>query len=394
MAPVSLPERIRAALEPYMQRTAVPGVAAAISYRDEVHVLALGTLALTSAEPVQRDSLFRISSMTKPVTAAAALLLVDRGVITLDEPIERLLPELADRRVLRQLNSPLTDTVPADRPVTVRDLLTFTDGFGQLYRSPTDHPIVAAALSAGLRMGPPAPASQSAPDDWLAQLGSLPLMRQPGHSFLYDTAYDVLSVLIARAAGTDFATFLQDNLFEPLGMVDTSFSVPASKVHRLAAAYTPGSTGLELTDDPRTGQWASEPAFHSGAGGLVSTCDDYLKFARMILNQGRTGSQQLLSPAAVRLMTTDAMSPVQKSRSATIPLDFSTHTWGMGLALVTAPKQLWPQSSYGWTGGLGTHWMTDPQAEVVAVIMTQVAMTTPDSTQLFDDFARAVPVRG
>src|SRR5690625_261732 len=204
MAPVSLPERIRAALEPYMQRTAVPGVAAAISYRDEVHVLALGTLALTSAEPVQRDSLFRISSMTKPVTAAAALLLVHRGVITLDEPIERLLPELADRRVLRQLNSPLTDTVPADRPVTVRDLLTFTDGFGQLYRSPTDHPIVAAALSAGLRMGPPAPASQPAPDDWLAQLGSLPLMQQPGHSFLYDTAYDVLSVLIARAAGTDF----------------------------------------------------------------------------------------------------------------------------------------------------------------------------------------------
>lgn len=332
--------------------------------------------------------------MTKPVTAAAALMLVDRGVIELDEPVRQLVPELAERMVLQTLASPLTDTVPAVRDVTVRDLLTFTDGFGQLFASPAEYPILAAALEAGIRMGPPAPAAQPAPEAWLARLASLPLMKQPGDSFLYDTAYDVLSVLIARAAGADPGTFLQQNLFEPLGMPDTSFSVPAGKLHRFVSAYAPQSAGLELTDDPETGQWSREPAFESGAGGLVSTCDDILAFAAMLFNDGEHDGRQLLSAESVRLMTTDALSSAQKSRSLNIPLDFSAGTWGMGVSIVTRSGQRWPPGSYGWSGGLGTHWMTDPGSGTIAVVMTQVELTSPASTRLFDDFSAAVLARG
>lgn len=390
MAARTVNARIRSALEPHLDSGAIPGIVTLVARQDEVHALALGQMSLSSDEPMRRDSIFRISSMTKPISAAAALILVDREIISLDEPVQRLLPELTGRRVLRRLDSLLTDTVPARRPVTVRDLLTFTDGFGQLYGSPTDFPILAAALENNLRMGPPAPASQPAEDEWLKRLGSLPLMKQPGQAFLYDTAYDVLSVLIARAAGTDFTTFLQRNLFEPLGMTDTSFSVPAGAAHRLVSAYTPVAGGLELTDEPLTGQWSSEPAFASGAGGLVSTSDDYMAFTRMLLNQGRSDSHQVLSPAAVRLMTTDSLSDSQKSHSLIIPLDFSFGTWGMGVSIITSPGQIWPPGSYGWTGGLGTFWLTHPHDRVVAVAMTQVALTSPDSTRLFDDFSDAV----
>lgn len=384
--------RIQASLEQHIHSGALPGAVALVSFREEVRAFALGRKASTSEQPMQRDSIFRISSMSKPITAAAALLLVDRGVLSLDEPIQRWLPELADRRVLRSLNGPLTDTVRVVRPVTVRDLLSSTDGFGQLYGSPAEYPIIAAALDAGIRMGPPAPASQPEPDEWLNRLGNLPLMQQPGDSFLYDTASDVLSVLTARAAGTDFATFLRENMFQPLGMHDTGFTVPPEQQSRLVSAYTPDAvTGSPvLTDDPQTGQWSTTPAFPSGAGGLVSTCDDYLAFALMLLNDGRAGTQQILKPDTARLMIRDSLSTGQKSRSMEIPLDFRTHTWGLGMAVVTAHDQIWPVGSYGWTGGLGTQWTTDPQRQMIAIVMTQVAMTSPDSGQVFDDFSAAV----
>lgn len=385
-------ERIQVAVEPHLNSGVLPGFSAVVSQHGSVRSHVFGSMSLTSGVPMLRDSIFRISSMSKPITAAAALILADRGVISLDEPIHRFVPELSDRKVLRNLNSPLADTVPAARAVLVRDLLNYTDGFGQLYGSPTDYPILAAALDLGLRMGPPEPGAQSATEEWLARLGTLPLMRQPGHSWLYDTAADVLSVLIARAAGTDVATFLHENLFEPLGMRDTSFSVPTEKLHRLVSAYTPdAATGLlAFTDDPITGQWSTAPAFSSGAGGLVSTCDDYLAFATMLLNQGRAHTELILSPASVKLMTTDSLTERQKSRSAAIPLDFRTHSWGSGLSVVTAEDQIWQRGTYGWTGGLGTFWVTNPHEQLVAIAMTQVAMTSPDSGQLFDDFSRAV----
>ena len=217
-----------------------------------------------AAPPVTRDSLFRIASMTKPVTGAATMALIEEGLIGLDEPVDRLLPELADRRVLRELDGPLDDTVPADRAITTRDLLTFTFGFGfvmemfmpHLSRSRSWSPSDEARLST---IGPPDPAIQPDPDTWIAGLGSLPLIAQPGERWMYNTGASVLGVLLARAAGQSFGDVLRTRIFEPLGMTQTAFW--ASETGRLAAAYRPasgpagqggaeGQGGLEAWDAP------------------------------------------------------------------------------------------------------------------------------------------------
>ena len=205
-----------------------------VSRRGEVEVDVIGAKAAGGSEPLRRDSLFRISSMTKPITAAAAMILVEESRLQLDEPVDRLLPELSDRRVLRRIDGPLDDTVPARRAITLRDLLTFRMGFGLLWGPQDATPIQRAARDLHLvAFGPPAPRAQPAPDVWMRRFGTLPLMHQPGEAWLYNTGSDVLGVLVARAAGQPLETFLGERIFEPLDMKDTGFSVPASKHARL-----------------------------------------------------------------------------------------------------------------------------------------------------------------
>ena len=203
-----------------------PGVVALVAHGDDVHVVTRGALSIGGA-PLRRDSLFRISSVTKPITGAATLALVEEGLFTLDEPVDRLLPELAGRRVLRRWDGPLDDTVPASRPITVRDLLTFTLGFGMdvaMFMSPEPWPVVAAAAELHLAtLGPPQPLEQPDPDTWSARFGTLPLMAQPGERWFYNTGALVLGVLLARAARMSFAEVLRTRIFEPLGMRDTAF---------------------------------------------------------------------------------------------------------------------------------------------------------------------------
>src|SRR3989449_11035342 len=201
--------------------------------------------------------------MTKPITAAATMILVEECKLRLDEPVDRWLPELADRQVLKRLEGPPDDTVPAKRPITVRDLLTFRMGFGQMMAPPDTYPILQAASEQQIGMGPPSPSSMPAPDEWMRRLGSLPLMHQPGEQWMYNTGSDVLGVLIARASGQPLETFLRERIFEPLGMKDTGFSVPADKIDRLPASYgTNFETGaLEVYDDAEGGQWSRPPAF-------------------------------------------------------------------------------------------------------------------------------------
>ena len=231
-------DRMRDVLGGYVDRGEIPGLVALVSRHGYVHIDALGTLAAGGDRgPVRRDSIFRISSMTKPVTAVATMILVEECVLRLDEPVDRLLPELADRQVLASLDAPLDDTVPAARPVTVRDLLTFTMGFGQLMARPDAYPILAEAQERHIGLGPPRPSEFPPPDEWLRRLGELPLMYQPGERWLYNTGSDVLGVLVARASGQSFESFLHDRIFEPLGMVDTSFSVPAANLDRFATGY-------------------------------------------------------------------------------------------------------------------------------------------------------------
>src|SRR5205807_6673242 len=221
----------------YVERGEVPGLVTLVSRRGEVHVDVIGTRAIEDLAPMRRDTIFRISSMTKPITAAATMILVEECKLRLDEPVDRWLPELAERQVLKRLDGPLDDTVPANRSIMVRDLLTFRMGFGQMMAPPDAYPILKAASEQQIGMGPPSPSTLPAPDEWMRRLGQLPLMHQPGEKWMYNTGSDVLSVLIARASGQPLETFLRERIFEPLGMKDTGFSVPTAALDRLATCY-------------------------------------------------------------------------------------------------------------------------------------------------------------
>jgi CubicO group peptidase (beta-lactamase class C family) len=373
----------------YAERSEVPGLVTLVSRRGEVHVDAIGMKAFGGSDPMRRDTIFRISSMTKPITAIATMILVEECKLRLDEPVDRWLPELAERKVLKRLEGPLDDTVPAKRPITVRDLLTFRMGFGQMMAPPEAYPILSAASEQQIGMGPPSPSSMPAPDEWMRRLGSLPLMHQPGEKWMYNTGSDVLGVLIARASGQPLETFLRERIFEPLGMKDTGFSVPTASLDRLATSYwtDPESGELVVYDEAESGQWSRPPAFPSGAGGLVSTIDDYLAFGQMMLNQGKHGNKRILSRLSVELMTTDQLTPEQKAVSGLVPGSFDSHGWGFGVSVVTRRDDIAAvPGRYGWDGGMGTSWYSDPREEMVMILMTQRAWTSPSPPDVCLDF--------
>jgi CubicO group peptidase (beta-lactamase class C family) len=364
-----------------------------VSRGHEVEVEAIGSkTAGATVDPMRRDTLFRITSMTKPVTGAAALILVDAGKLRLDDPVDALLPELAQRKVLRRIDAPLDDTVAAKRPVTLRDLLTFRMGFGIVWGPPDATPIQRAANELELgAFGPPQPQVPPAPDEWMRRFGTLPLMHQPGERWMYNTGAEVLGVLIARAAGVPLGRFFQEHIFEPLGMKDTDFSVPPAKRHRFATGYfaanpfNPDVGGVVL-NDPIDGQWSKPPAFPSGGAGLVSTVDDYLAFARMLLAGGASANGRILSEQSVQMMTSDQLTPEQKANSQMLPPDYwSHHGWGFGLAVATGPRALGMPGGYGWDGGFGTYWCSDPERHIVALLMTQRA-AFPPMTSLYREF--------
>ena len=373
----------------YVERGEVPGLITLISRRGEVHVDVIGTMAYQGKDPIQRDTIFRISSMSKPITAAATMILVEECKVRLDEPVDRLLPELAGRQVLKGLDRPLDDTVPANRPITVRDLLTFRMGFGQMMAPPDAYPILKAANEKQIGIGPPSPDTQPAPDEWMHGLGQLPLMHQPGEKWMYNTGSDVLSVLIARASGQPLETFLRERIFGPLGMKDTGFSVPEHKLNRLATSYwTNFMNGkIEVFDEAKGGQWSRPPAFPSGAGGLVSTIDDYLAFGQMMLNNGKIGSERILSRLSVETMTTDQLTPEQKAVSGLTPGYFDRHGWGFGVSIVTRRDDIASvPGRYGWDGGMGTSWYSDPTEEMITILMTQQSWTSPNPPNVCLDF--------
>ncbi len=253
----------------FVRRGEVPGIVTLVSRHGQLHIDAIGAKALDGKGPVQRDTIFRISSMTKPLIAAATMILVEEGRLRLDEPVDRLLPELSDRRVLRRIDGALEDTVAAKRPITVRDLLTFRMGTGIIMAPPGTYPIQRAMDELELGQGMPRPLVPPAPDEWIRRLGTLPLMYQPGERWIYNTGSDVLGVLIARASGVPLDEFLRERLFEPLGMKDTDFFVPPDRIDRLATSYLtdPETEALVLYDEARGGQWSRPPAFPSGVGG-------------------------------------------------------------------------------------------------------------------------------
>ncbi|HEY6296196.1 MAG TPA: serine hydrolase domain-containing protein [Streptosporangiaceae bacterium] len=354
---------------------AVPGAVGLLARGGASHVFAVGD--------VGRDTIFRIASMTKPVTAVAAMICVEECLLRLDDPVDDLLPELAGRRVLVRADGPLTSTVPAERSVTVRDLLTFTFGLGLVFGASP----IAAALEA-LAQGMPRPALPPEPDEWMRRIGALPLMYQPGSRWLYNTGSDVLGVLVARASGVSFEAFLAERIFAPLGMTDTGFSVPSASLGRLPAQLaTDFSTGETVVFDPPSGQWSAPPAFPSGAGGLVSTVDDYAAFAGMLRGGGVFGGSRILSRSSVALMTADQLPPQVKAVSGLLPGQFDDSGWGFGVSVVTRQTGVAKSAgSYGWDGGLGTSWFNDPVTDLTAILMTPRAWTSASPGPVFRDF--------
>jgi CubicO group peptidase (beta-lactamase class C family) len=371
--------RVHQVLASHVERGAVPGVVALIGRYGDTHVDAIGT--------VRPDTIFRISSMTKPVTAVAAMILVEECVLRLDDPVDDLLPELAARKVLSRPDAPLDDTVPAHRPITVRDLLTFRMGTGQVFGSLGATPLAKALTEIGTN-GPPKPSAVPPPSEYLRLLGALPLLHQPGDRWMYNTGSDVLGVLVARASGQPFGTFLRERLFDPLGMTDTGFSVPASARDRLPAQYmTDFATGQTVVYDEPDGDWAAEPAFPSGAGGLVSTVSDYAAFASMLRSRGVYEGERILSGPAVELMTTDQLTPAQKAVSGLLPGTFDDMGWGFGVAVTTRRTGIAKSvGSYGWDGGLGTSWFNDPAEGLTTILLTQQAWTAPCPPAICQDF--------
>jgi CubicO group peptidase (beta-lactamase class C family) len=371
--------RLRALLEAHVSDGAVPGAVALLARGEQVEVQAVGAAAVGGAAPMARDSIFRIASITKPITAAAVMMLVDDGVLALEDPVERWLPELAARVVVRTPAGPVDDVVPAVRPITVLDLLTSRAGYGW----PSDFSLPAVQMLFDLQEDGREVQSRPDADDWLARLSRVPLLRQPGEAWLYDTCSDLQGVLVARASGQPLPEFLAARILEPLGMADTGFVVPPEARDRLTSSYRPVDGGLELADAP-DGQYSHPPAFASGSGGLVSTADDWHRFARLLLGGGTVDGRRLVSAESVRQMTTNHLTAEQRRGGE---LFLEGQGWGFGGSVDDEQIDPWNvPGRYGWVGGTGTTAHIVPSTGAVAILLTQVSMTSPVAPAIMREF--------
>jgi CubicO group peptidase (beta-lactamase class C family) len=339
---------------------------------EELQVNALGRADIGAGRPMRRDTLFRIASMTKPITSVAALMLLEEGKLALEDPIAKWAPEFAEMRVLKDPAGPLDETYPAPRQITVEDLLTHRAGLAYSFMS----------------VGPIAHAHHQAlgdvlttemdPDAWMKALAALPLSYPPGERFHYSHATDVLGFLIGRIAGMPFREFLMRRILGPLGMGDTDFWIPPEKRERAAVVYRQiEETGaLEPVDFARR---TAPPGFCGGGGGLVSTLDDYLRFARMLLNEGELDGARLLRPETVALMRTNRLTEAQREHTFMgIPFWVGSG-FGLGVSVILdAAKQAWmgagTDGAYGWPGAFGTWWRVDPKEEMILIYLVQNSM--------------------
>ncbi|MBN6038319.1 serine hydrolase [Amycolatopsis sp. 195334CR] len=380
--------KLRDVLAHHVESKKIPGLVALVCHRGETRVEALGTMRHDGGAPMRRDTIFRMASTSKPVTMAAAMVLLDECRLRLDDPVDPWLPELAGRQVLSRPDGPLDDTVPARRPITVRDLMTSTFGLGMDFEL-LGSPIQAATferLDYSVHSGP-APE----PDEWMRRLGELPLSHQPGERWQYDLSHEVLGVLVARVAGRSLEAFLRERILDPLGMEDTGFHVPSGKIDRLPPLYGPDpQTGEFLVwDEAEGGRTSQPPAFQGGGGGLVSTVDDYLAFFRMLLNHGTHDGDRILSRPAVELMTTNRLRPAQQeARDAMYrAIGQESHGgWGFGMAVRTRRTDHAPVGQFGWDGGTGTTAYADPANQLTGILLTQVGMSNSDSLNAIRDF--------
>lgn len=388
--PQKLQDELQAVMASHVRPDNLPGLLYAVCRDGETILNTIGYVDKEGSAPLREDTIFRIASLTKPIVGVAAMMLVEEGVFSLDDPIDAFLPELANRRVLKRLDGPISEIEPATRSITVDDLLTCRMGFGLLL--PFDaYPInmTLAEMGFGMSILPPEAAST---DDWIAAFSELPLMRQPGTVWLYGTSILVLGALIERASGKSLAGFCQDRIFDPLGMVDSGFCVPAEKLDRFPPVYWRNvvTGAVEVLDPGGVESWfAREPGFASADGGLVSTASDYLTFARAMLHCGAFDGGRLISQASYNKMRTDHISPEQKTRSPFFAEGFwDTVGWGYAVAINTAQTPADPQG-VGWEGGYGLTCAWDHETGTIGLLMTQ-RMIEGWVTPHFQDFWRVV----
>ncbi|MFI1163363.1 serine hydrolase domain-containing protein [Streptomyces sp. NPDC020801] len=370
-------------LRRYADDGTVPGAVGLVARGDDVEVVAVGSVDADGTAAMARDSIFRIASISKPITAAAVLMLVEEGRVGLDDPVAEWLPELSKPLVVRTPSSPVGDVVPAARPITVEDLLSSRTGWG----FPSDFALPAVQALFGVQKDGRAPQEWPDPGTWLTGLARIPLLFQPGEAWLYGTSSDLQGILVARASGRALPEFLAERVFEPLGMRDTAFEVPADRRDRFTSYYRTAETGaLELADTP-DGDWSRMPAFPSGGGGLVSTADDWLAFARMLLAGGEATGRRLLTPTSVSRMTTNHLTARQREIAA---LFLEGQGWGYGGQVDVTPADPWNvPGRYGWVGGTGTTAHLVPPTGTVTILLTQAGMRNPTPTALMRDFWRA-----
>ncbi|MEM1275279.1 MAG: serine hydrolase domain-containing protein [Pseudomonadota bacterium] len=316
------------------------------------------------------NRIFRLASLTKPVTGVAAMTLVEDGVFGLTNPVDKWLPELAEPHVLLQPNSPLDKTERAKRPITVHDLMTCQMGTGLQFES-RESPIARAMEEAHVNVGARHPRQMDS-DTWIAALGALPLIHHPGAAWMYDTSIDVLGVLLERASGMSLGALFAERIFGPLRMEDTSFWVPSSKLDRLGPCIGRGPLGkIELVDPAGTeSRFAHPPGFESAAEGLISTVADYLTFATMMLNRGRLGATRVISEESYALMTRDHVCPAQKTVSRFWPGFWESHGWGYCVAIQHGTSPSDPKG-IGWIGGFGTACTWDHESGLISLLASQ-----------------------
>jgi len=358
-------ERLTQVADKYVADGSLPGVVTLVYRKGNLALASTsGYQDLATKAPMRRDTVFALASMTKPITAVAAMMLIEEGKLQLDEPVDRLLPELADRKVLIDPAGPLTNVRPSPRPITVRDLLTYRMGIGVIkYAGIAENTPIGKAFAATAAPGITA-------DEYMARLGALPLVYAPGERFMYNTPSSVLGVLVARASGMPFDRFLETRIFRPLGMKDTGFFVPAEKRSRVATVYAPGPTGTLVPTDRHAP--SAPPVFPSASGGLYSTADDYMTFARMLLNKGKLGNVRILSRPGVEMMTRDYLTE-EAAQSFFIYKDFFSEAgFGYGLQVQTRQTGYGPSpGSYWWQGATGVAWTADPKEQMIYVRLIQ-----------------------
>lgn len=388
--PVALADR----LDALVAAGKFPGYSAAIWHDGDVTAAHGGAISM-DGPAVTSDALFRIASITKLITAATALTLVEDGLIELDDPVHPVLPELAGMKVLADIAGPVDNVVDAVRPVTLRHLLTNTFGQGLIMQWPPSHPIQQAMAEAGIEAG--ATFFHGSYDEYMAAVASVPLVAQPGEGFFYNNSFEPAGVLIARLTGMSLGEAMNERIFRPLGMSSTMFRAPASERDRVTTLYMPDMATGEVAPLVDSSLSLDETIpFESAAAGLASTAQDLLRFGRMLLGRGELEGTRVLSEASVAEMFTDQLTAEQRASPHAAGVLGGGLTWGLGGSISLGGGEMsLPKGAFGWNGGYGTTLYVDPANNLVGVLLTnQVVMSATPAEPLIGFWKLAYEISG